>query len=189
MGCICLQLGGLISRDEYQNLAWNSVLLYRQRSTKEHWPGCPVGRRCTQKRSQTLGMRFRALMGILGKAVEISFAMRSGAGGYSISPTFRYYPTVDEDTAPAFCILKLVDDYFEFNFLRRFGSSSRLPAWELFAGTALKRLVGLFHGQTPKASPLDVTCENETLMHYAASVVSRSKTHIRSIAFEQRQQS
>lgn len=58
-------------------------------------------------------LRYAGLSRLLSSAICLTFTLFSGAGAYSLSPTFTYYPTVDESTAPAFRILNVVTELFD----------------------------------------------------------------------------
>lgn len=158
--CFCRRLGGLNRRVQRQSTRWGALSLYKSTETQQHLPGCPHWRETGGRFNQCVGIRFNGLAKILGAAIECSFAVRSGAGGYGISPSFTYHPTVDGKTAPAFRIWQLV---FDCCYLRR----SRLSSHEkgLFASKALARIIKLFQGKAPKASPLDVDILNHSLVH------------------------
>ena len=95
--------------------------------------------------------------------------MTRGVGGWSISPSFTYYPTVDAETAPAFRILTLLKH--AMRVIPYDDPGPRTPArLEELVALALVKLVTLF--QTSKASPLAVDSRNKSLVHYAAEMVS-----------------
>jgi hypothetical protein len=110
-----------------------------------------------------MGFRYTGLRRLLKSAVQISFAMQFGAGGWSISPSFTYYPTVDAKTAPAFRMVGVMHDALK----------KSLPAqWEKLTGLMLTKILKLF--QTGKAFPLAVDFQNRSLLHHLARLVSLS---------------
>lgn len=90
------------------NFTWSSLVFSVETAVPNHLPGCPLGQVAGVNRSQKLSLRYTGLWRILNSAVQLSFGMTRGAGGWSISPSFTYYPTVDAETAPAFRILTLL---------------------------------------------------------------------------------
>ena len=97
---------------------------------------------------------------MLNSVLDLTFAWTSGAGGFSISPNFTYYPTVDTKSDPAFRIVELIDNCF---FLCKAGNK------EAFMAACLTRLARLFNEK--KANPVAVGDRNETLMHAAGLAV------------------
>lgn len=53
-------------------------------------------------------VRFAGLRGLISCAVGLSFSSSFGAGGFSLSPNFTYYPSVNSSTAPVFRIMNLL---------------------------------------------------------------------------------
>lgn len=168
--CSCRQLGGLNHRVQRQSAHWRTLSLYKFTQTQQHLPGCPHRRAAVEHVNQCVGARFSGLANILGAAIELSFSVRFGAGGYGISPSFTYQPTVDAKSAPAFRIFKLVKQRIIY-----WDNDRRLESLkEQFALEALTRIIKLFQGKTPKASPLDVDAKNRSLIHKIAYEVGYS---------------
>ncbi|KAH6632437.1 hypothetical protein F5144DRAFT_489559 [Chaetomium tenue] len=153
------------------NFAWSSLVLSVETTVQGHLPGCPLGQAAGTNRSKMLNLRYTGLWRILNSAVQLSFGMTRGAGGWSISPSFTYYPTVDAKTAPAFRILTLLRSAMRFIAYKDPGPRTPTRLEELVA-RALVKLVTLF--QTGKASPLAVDSENQSLVHYAAEMADAS---------------
>jgi hypothetical protein len=107
---------------------------------------------------------------LLNAAVQVSFAMRPGAGGWSISPGFTYYPTVDASTAPAFRMVRILlrATYHLNSDAGR--DRQALHDWQKLVALVSTRITRLF--QTGKASPLAVDFQNQSLTHHLAEVVS-----------------
>lgn len=145
---------------------WGPLAFYSETTTREHLPGCPLARAVDSGRNRKVGFEFTGLRSLLNAAVQVSFVTKSGAGGFSISPNFTYYPTVDENTAPAFRMV---------NLIRLSQTAPELvrgpPRWrDAFAALVLAKLVQLFRSQ--RASPLAVDSRNRSLVHHAAHHVS-----------------
>lgn len=78
-----------------------------------HLPDCPF-RSCVTSAKQTRWeIRFAGLRGLINCAVGLSFSTSFGAGGFSLSPSFTYYPSVNSSTAPVFRILDLLRWFFK----------------------------------------------------------------------------
>jgi hypothetical protein len=153
------------------NFTWSSLVFSVETAVPEHLSGCPLGQAAGVNRSQKISLRYTGLRRILNSAVQLSFGMTRGAGGWSISPSFTYYPTVDAKTAPAFRILTLLKNAHAMRLVSYEDPDPRTPArLEELVALALVKLVTLF--QTSKASPLAVDSENQSLVHYAAEMVS-----------------
>jgi hypothetical protein len=157
-----------------KNVVWGSVALFSETTSEQHKPGCPAGLIGGADQNQKFGLRYTGLQRLLKSAVQISFAMRSGAGGWSLSPNFTYHPTVDGRSAPAFRIMTImhdaaifaVDDEDETQFL----------LLEKLMGLALTKMLALF--RTGEASPLAVDFANQSLLHHVAQAVSLVSMHI-----------
>ena len=133
-------------------------------ASQEHLPECPASQTVDTDWSQKIVFKYTGLRSILNSTVQLSFAIKSGAGNWTISPSINYRPTVDRATAPAFRILDLLG-----GAVSRDWSSTSSSQWEKFVALALAKVLRLF--QTRKASPLAVDSKNESLAHFAATLV------------------
>ena len=133
-------------------------------ASQEHLPECPASRTVHTDWSRKVAFKYTGLRSILSSAVQLSFAIKSSAGNWTINPGFTYYPTVDRATAPAFQILGLLKTAV---WRKDWSSSSQ---WEKFVALALAKILRLF--QTRKASPFAVDSANRSLVHLAAGSVS-----------------
>lgn len=189
MVCLCKRAGKLGRQVQRRSQFWGPLYLYQDTDTMQHLPRCPFHQVATKQRDQTTGMRVTGLKYLLGAAIEISFNMRSGAGGWGISPAFTYYPTVDTKSAPAFRIVELMKELF-YRISREDwyichndkpasmdNPTETVPVMDestraRFVRLALIKMVKLFQGQEKGASPLEVDSENRSLMHAVAAMVS-----------------
>ncbi|KAI1636256.1 hypothetical protein F4809DRAFT_609976 [Biscogniauxia mediterranea] len=130
---------------------------------KEHLPGCPLSpaRTTCQRR---LCIRSAGLARLLGSAIEATFTLSSGAGGFSMGPYVTYYPTINSRTAPAFRIMKLLREATYYTDRRGFTTH----LWVPFLLSSIARIAKLFH--EGRASPLAVTESNQNLNHYIGPV-------------------
>jgi hypothetical protein len=78
-------------------------------TVKDHLPSCIYHIRGRQVSTVRWAVGFTGLQRLMNRAVEVSFSYTFGAGGFSLSPGFRYYPTVDHRRDPAFRIMALVN--------------------------------------------------------------------------------
>lgn len=166
--CHCRPIRSLKKR----TILWESLDIFCETLSKRHLPGCPLYSAVTTNQ-RLIRLRYAGLSRLLSSAIGLTFTLFSGAGAYSLSPTFTYYPTVDESTAPAFRILNVVTELFDLidDWGVEVGDWTSGPQWENFIMSGLARIVKLF--QDRKASPLAVSSENKTLNHYVASLVSQ----------------
>lgn len=72
----------------------------------KHKEGCPFSQPSTSTHQRRIGVLFTGLHQYLSTAISMSLCMTSGAGGSSISPTFRYFPMVDREKSPAFRMVR-----------------------------------------------------------------------------------
>ncbi|KAK4163435.1 hypothetical protein QBC43DRAFT_319578 [Cladorrhinum sp. PSN259] len=142
-------------------------------TTQQHFTGCPAGGTGKSKK-QEYGLICNGLERILSSAIKISFAMHTGAGAWSVTPTFTYYPTVDANQDPAFRIMKLLDctrrilygpPAFYYANKRYFTQE-----WPKFVALALVKIISQLRQN--KLSPRAVDSRNWTLLHYAARLMS-----------------
>ncbi|KAF4457900.1 hypothetical protein F53441_253 [Fusarium austroafricanum] len=106
---------------------------------------------------KTRTIRFTGLASLLKRGIEVSFSSRAWAGGFSISPSFTYFPVVDPDVAPAFLVMYLLGRASWFKEIDETRSKAILSATQ-------QKLQELFC--SGRASPNDVTQDNYTLLHY-----------------------
>lgn len=144
---------------------WGSIPAFDESETVElHRPDCIFSHCADGGRNRQLGLAYIVgVRGIARWAIAYTFSTSSGAGGYSIGPSFTYHPTVDEHTEPAFQLITT---------MKR--SLYRLKG-DVQAGTTMINLCGsrisqLFQAQ--RAHPLAVDAYNGSLMHNLADIVS-----------------
>ncbi len=167
--CIC-RPSRILKRDTF---GWGPVGLSFETTGQKHLPGCPISQIAEQDQTRIIGMKYTGLRRLIGSALELSFAMKSGAGGWAISPSFTYYHTVDPNTAPEFRILgSLVESLESLMSDRSAATEERFSSaqWEKLVALALAKILRLF--QARKASPLSVDTANRSLTHVAARCVS-----------------
>lgn len=157
--CICRRR----KRYQRQQLRWGPIELYDEASfSEEHYPNCKFSQIVTtSRRHRSVGLKYTGMTGLLNRAIAMAFSMSSGAGGFSISPSFTYYATVNEGSAPAFCLFRAFQDACDY--CHRDDDLNGLS--ELVS----RKILGLF--QERQASPTDMGSYNETLLHVAGDAV------------------
>lgn len=97
LACLCTGRGRKAHRGSTH---WGFLQLYHERSGAAHQSHCPRARK-----TETFGLGFFGLTKVLQVAIDVSFTLSSGAGGWSLSQNFTYHPTVDWETDPVFLAL------------------------------------------------------------------------------------
>lgn len=133
--------------------------------TVAHWAGCPMAKMASKERI-AIGFKYNGLIRMLKTAVNVSFSMTSGAGGFSISPNFTCSPTVDANLDPAFRIVTLIGVSLISDALWRVKDTTPRS----FVVACMRKLIRLFNDR--KACATAVNSQNMSLMHYAIMAVS-----------------
>ncbi|KAK3297421.1 uncharacterized protein B0H64DRAFT_392114 [Chaetomium fimeti] len=161
LSCLCRHR----RRVRTQNVVLGSLMFSSEAATEQHLPGCPAARVLIgTDRSQKVGVTYTGLRRLLNSAVQLSFEMTWGAGAWSLSPSFTYYPSVDAETAPAFKVLRLLS-------VSRVNSGLHDSAlWEELAVSAVSVMLRLFRAN--KASPRAVDADNRSLVCHLADCMT-----------------
>lgn len=153
---------GRWKRRQRQRVRWGPFEFYEEDTlTEENLPDSNISQ--TISRHRSIGLKYIGAANLLSRAVNIAFSMRSGAGGFSIAPSFTYYATVDERTAPAFRLL---------NVLREYLGSPVVNKEEHFQGiaeTVFEKIFMLYRER--RASYTDVDFNNGTILHIVGYLV------------------
>ncbi|KAL2159562.1 hypothetical protein VTH06DRAFT_2131 [Thermothelomyces fergusii] len=142
---------------------WFLTVSSEMSAEQQHLPDCRYARRPGAEQTRTMAVGYTGLRRLLKTAVRVSFSMRTGAGGWSISPSFSYYPTVDTSRAPAFRMITLLLDCAE-------SSLGLPPFFEKLTKIVLAKVFELL--ETGKASPRAVDSKNKSLLHHMANLIS-----------------
>ncbi|ETS87124.1 hypothetical protein PFICI_00952 [Pestalotiopsis fici W106-1] len=141
---------------------------FHRTESMAHLPDCPVAEFPAIGAPNEVGVRLLGLRNLLGGAITLSFKLSSGAGGFSISPGFTYYPTVDERNEPAFRILSLMRTVsLDFDSL---GVLEHVGQYKDFMNRAKVKLKELF--RNGKSSFLVVNSQNRNLIHALLAVLT-----------------
>lgn len=157
---------------ERRDFAWGPWAFQIVTATQGHLSWCPAAQRACAQQTRRVNLEYTGFRRILKAALRVSFELKSGAGGWSISPGFAYRPTVDPRTAPAFRILGLLGEAAASSpvlIVSHPYNEKCSSAWRILVSLALAKLSRLF--RTGKASPLAVDSDNRSLAHYAAELV------------------
>jgi hypothetical protein len=155
-------------RLQRKQAVWSGFLLYQDNVYSEkHLPTCELwqGKKVTEKK---WGLRQVGLGWLAQKAIEITFSCKFGAGGASFGPSFTYYPIVDEDVAPAFRIVQVMQDGIE---VLVDGDQFDLHYYKCILDRGFQSLEKLF--RDGRASPNDMNDRNQTLIYAISDLVSR----------------
>ncbi|TVY69840.1 hypothetical protein Focb16_v001981 [Fusarium oxysporum f. sp. cubense] len=157
-----------------KNASWGSLSLSHETTTEQHAPGCPATQAISEPdRTQKFALTYVGLRALLNSAIQFSFTIRSGAGGWSLGPNFTYYPIVDSESAPAFRMLSLLmrsrhypwSEYEDRGFLED-------GAWrEELLPSVVSSILRLFRAK--QASPRAVDDQNQSLVYHVAECISR----------------
>ncbi|KAK8045486.1 hypothetical protein PG993_005510 [Apiospora rasikravindrae] len=153
--CVC----GRRKKIHRKYLQFGPWYFYNDLENEGHLPSCPISRKVSPNVKRQYGFRYNGLARVIKAAVGLSFVMSSGAGGWSLGPSFHYYPTVDGSRDPAFQIIRWVFEVQHWCY----GFNERTIS--VFQQKALAKMTRLF--ARGKTSPLAVTACNASLMHGA----------------------
>lgn len=108
------------------------------------------------------------------RVLDLSFSICFGAGGWSISHEFRCIFTVDNQSAPAFCLMTILDyALISCGAYARSGISTDMAItvteWENIFNSVLEKMRWLY--ENGLASPADVDQFNQNIMCLVMSVV------------------
>ncbi|KAI3574497.1 hypothetical protein IWW34DRAFT_705998 [Fusarium oxysporum f. sp. albedinis] len=167
--CLCRHRQHL----QRKNASWGSLSFSHETTTEQHAPGCPATQAISERdRTQKFALTYVGLRALLNSALQFSFTIRSGAGGWSLGPNFTYYPIVDSESAPAFRMLSLLMrsrhypwyEYKDRGFLED-------GAWrEELVPSVVSSILRLFRAK--QASPRAVDDQNQSLVYHVAECVS-----------------
>ncbi|CAG9980464.1 unnamed protein product [Clonostachys byssicola] len=165
--CVCRHLQHL----QRNSSSWGAINVSFETITEKHLPGCPAGRMILDaNRSQKINFTYTGLRKLLNSAIQLSFMMPSGAGGWSLGSNITIYPIVDSRTAPVFKLLTMVET--AQGHLR---DETKLT--ETLYPSVVSSILRLF--QARKASPRAVDDENRSLVHYLIKCIRNlNLTHL-----------
>ena len=169
----------LVWRQKQQSVLYGLLEFSYGIKDEGHHPSCALFSIAGRRREQTVGMRLAGLAAVLKSAITISFSIAYGAGGWGISPSFTYRPTVDHTMAPEFRILDVLQRYI-YRIERPNAhevidwsptETEQSTIWE----AARVKISRLF--QERKASPLAISFQNRNLIHSLCELVGTNKRY------------
>jgi hypothetical protein len=156
-GCSC----NFIRNHKRSYTRWGSSLLYHEEDGRAiPFCDCECPEFDQPENSRTLGATYFG--SLLRLAIRITLSMRHGAGGASLSAHLVYYNVVNHETAPAFHLMKELDNAVTCSDLS-VGDIGRLFK------ECSSRIRLLY--QTGKAGPKDLTPRGQTVLHRASYLV------------------
>lgn len=167
--CLCRRNQQL----QRKNAVWGSFSLSLETTIEQHLPGCPATQMiAVTDRRQKISLTYAGLQSLLNLAIQLSFMVRSGAGGWSFGSTFTYYPLVDSESAPAFRMLFLLIRsrcYLNDGFTND-GLLGDVAWQEKLIPSVVSAVLRLFRAK--KASPRAVDANNRSLVYNVAECVN-----------------
>ncbi|KAI0551720.1 hypothetical protein F4679DRAFT_537760 [Xylaria curta] len=146
---------------------------YVTSDTRRHLPSCPFSRIDGEKRATDFSIEYSGLKRLSSMAFVLSFANSHGAGGRSISPSFTYYPTVDEEIAPTFRILRSAR--YMLQYMVRNSSTVKITDVLKVLQHCFDNVLILY--TRGKAGPRDINSYGESLIHAAVDIIDPSPNH------------
>ncbi|KAF4432636.1 Ankyrin repeat-containing domain [Fusarium acutatum] len=163
---------GRLLRKPAQKAAWGSLRFSYETTIEQHAPGCTATEAISEiDKSNKFALTYIGLRYFLNSAIQLSFSIRSGAGGWSLGPNFTYYPMVDSRSAPAFRMLNLLMGSW-FGLSPSPGLNGLLDSTPWRANllpSVVSSILNLFRAK--KASPRAVDDYNKSLVHYVADSI------------------
>lgn len=156
-----------------QRYKWGPLHFYKKTSVFAHNPDCPLSAYTAPDERSTRGIIFATTASsYIQRAIEFSFSKTSGAGGFSISPSFTVFNIVDTNHSPVFLVVETLADWlYPFVLAKNWRPVDNLtPEWRVLVHYALDKVIQLFRSR--KASPFDVNDLNESSLHLVARMVS-----------------
>lgn len=144
-------------------------------TSNDHHADCICYIPGSETSSRRWAVAFTGLVGLLNRAIEVSFSYSSGAGGFSIGPDFTSYPTVDGRRSPVFRICSVMNFAAEVYGHPSWKGADSMSDPIGFLELCTQKLILLYrHG---KASPKAVDMYGRGVMHYLFAGASVSIHH------------
>ncbi|KAH6618157.1 hypothetical protein B0J18DRAFT_272944 [Chaetomium sp. MPI-SDFR-AT-0129] len=149
--------------------SWGPFSVSSESVTEEHVSYCPMAPTVDARRATRSTVRYTGLGRLLNSAVQMTFTMKYGAGGCSISPTFTYRPTVDATIAPQFILVEWLLRIRHDIKLAHLGRDER--SHQVFR-SVLAMILELF--RTGRASVHAVDEKNRNVLYHLSDVTTYS---------------
>jgi hypothetical protein len=133
---------------------------------EQHSPNCKYSRIIPPNGSSSLGLTFTGLRHLTSHALTLSFSLKHGAGGTSLSPDLTCYRVVDRAASPAFELMShVIYGAYKLGY-----DSNKAGLGKELLDKGFRALETLF--RDGKASPNDLTVDGRSLLHNLFSTVS-----------------
>ncbi|KAI1745155.1 hypothetical protein F4680DRAFT_404447 [Xylaria scruposa] len=150
-------------RVKQRNIRWHAFDFFSTEVTVlVHRPSCSRYRGNSSQRQRTFGITCIGLRQLLSVACSVSLTLNFGAGGTSVSPSFRCYNMVDEFQSPPFRMIRILYRASNKTRLLENGNIKRI-AIDCISWIRVAYDRGV-------ASPWDVSSDNLTLVDYFVRV-------------------
>ncbi|RWA09262.1 hypothetical protein EKO27_g5832 [Xylaria grammica] len=164
-------------RVDERNTRWYAFCFFsKEKTVRTHHPSCSRYPSRVIEHQQTFGVTYYGLRRLLSTAVSVSLSLDYGAGGTSISPTFRCHHVVDKLQSPPFRMIKVLSTAL--------GDLASKTCDGTLAKTITIGCISWINEAYYKrvASPLDVTDDGLTLIDYFDEIMLIYKESIRDSA-------
>lgn len=130
------------------------VTIYRK-----HLPGCRLGRNIPVSKSKSIQLSYLGLRKLFSTAIDFSFSLKTGAGGFSMGPNIALRAVVDRYTSPTFRAMELAQE-----------SIYDLQKEDLdqFIEVVIRRIAQLY--DLKRSSPRDTDITGNSILHHWADV-------------------
>ncbi|KEY74834.1 hypothetical protein S7711_06520 [Stachybotrys chartarum IBT 7711] len=143
---------------------------YKISSAFRHSVHCPVSSLGLAEEQQTWGCVLASVPALfIRKAVEVSYCMTAGAGGFSISPRFTYYCTVNATKSPVFRTIRTLMQSMSVRRPTQYRGDEHFQ-WCRLLHVAMNKIIQSYRDKT--ASPFDVDDRNCSALHVLAEMTA-----------------
>ncbi|KAI1358400.1 hypothetical protein F5Y08DRAFT_350876 [Xylaria arbuscula] len=154
--------------------SWGHFLFsYANSSTRRHLRDCPFSETTNTQASQ-LTMKYKGRRTLLHIDFNLSLFSGQGTRRISISPSLSYYPVVNERTAPAFRILRIISRLALNHSMSR--DATRDKDISRTMRYCFKSILTLYSKN--RATPKDLDSSGRSLMHMVANVIYLSRPYL-----------
>ncbi|KFA45656.1 hypothetical protein S40293_08919 [Stachybotrys chartarum IBT 40293] len=147
---------------------------YKISSAFRHSVHCPVSSLGLAEEQQTWGCVLASVPALfIRKAVEVSYCMTAGAGGFSISPRFTYYCTVNATKSPVFRTIRTLFQSMPARRPDRYIRGYEQSQWCRLLHVTMNKIVQSYRDKA--ASPFDVDDRNCSALHVLAEMTAETE--------------
>lgn len=168
----CLNCSCRMRRFTHQHTAGKASWVFTIESSKihPHLPDCPFYSPNMSVREMRWELRYSGLRRLIECAIGLSFSSSFGAGGFSVSPGFTYYPSVDSSKAPVFRILDLMYWFlWSITGTPEEATEDLAMNWVEFIELCVANVMQLY--REGKASPKSIDSCGRSAMHHLVQIM------------------